>query len=534
MKMYLKETHGALCVLALVLCGAAHAVDETAPETAPLPFASAPLPESAVPEAPRAPPPPPPPEKPIEPGVVRVPYVPEIVKQQIRDQVRAELRADVVQDVLTHAKEQRWGVPGVLPDWIERIKLKGDFRVRAQGEFYDRDNGEFDYFDFLGANRAGGFGKLKEPFVNTREERHRLRERIRIALEATPANDVKVGIQISSGNTSDPVSTNQTLGNTGGRYQVVLDQAYLKYDDHDADRYPWLTIWAGRLPNPWLSTDLVWDGDLAFEGLAATYRYNLHGSSSLLEMNQRDRTLFFTAGAFPIQEVALSARDKWLFGTQLGTEFIFRSQSVLKFALGYYDYVNITGKLNAADDDDLDYTAPDFMQKGNTLFDIRNDLDEATDRWALASDYNLIDFALSYDMATFAPYHLVLALDYVKNIGYDKSEIQRRTGGAAINPIDEKNIGYQLQFTMGWPLVLERGKWRVSFAYKYLQRDAVLDAFTDSDFHLGGTNAKGFMLGGSYALYKNTWLSARWMSSDEITGLPLSIDVFQVDLNAKF
>ncbi len=62
----------------------------------------------------------------------------------------------------------------------------------------------------------------------------------------------------------------------------------------------------------------------------------------------------------------------------------------------------------------------------------------------------------------------------------------------------------------------------------------MLDAFTDSDFHLGGTNAKGFMIGGQYAIYKNTWLAARWMSADEITGLPLAIDVFQLDLNAKF
>ena len=30
------------------------------------------------------------------------------------------------------------------------------------------------------------------------------------------------------------------------------------------------------------------------------------------------------------------------------------------------------------------------------------------------------------------------------------------------------------------------------------------------------------------------WLAARWMSADEISGLPLSIDVFQLDLNAKF
>ena len=62
----------------------------------------------------------------------------------------------------------------------------------------------------------------------------------------------------------------------------------------------------------------------------------------------------------------------------------------------------------------------------------------------------------------------------------------------------------------------------------------MLDAFTDSDFHLGGTNAEGFFVGGAYGLYKNTWLAARWMSADEISGLPLSIDVFQLDLNATF
>ena len=62
----------------------------------------------------------------------------------------------------------------------------------------------------------------------------------------------------------------------------------------------------------------------------------------------------------------------------------------------------------------------------------------------------------------------------------------------------------------------------------------MLDAFTDSDFHLGGTNSKGWLLGGSYGLTENAWLTARYMSADEIDGPPLGIDVFQLDLNAKF
>ena len=76
--------------------------------------------------------------------------------------------------------------------------------------------------------------------------------------------------------------------------------------------------------------------------------------------------------------------------------------------------------------------------------------------------------------------------------------------------------------------------WQLSLAYRYLEADATVDAFTDSDFHLGGTNNKGFILGAQYGLGKNTWLSARWMSSNEISGLPLAVDVLQLYFNAKF
>ena len=62
----------------------------------------------------------------------------------------------------------------------------------------------------------------------------------------------------------------------------------------------------------------------------------------------------------------------------------------------------------------------------------------------------------------------------------------------------------------------------------------MLDAFADSDFHLGGTNAKGWTLGGGYTFGKNTSIGARWLSSDSITGIPFSNDVVQIDLVTKF
>ena len=71
-------------------------------------------------------------------------------------------------------------------------------------------------------------------------------------------------------------------------------------------------------------------------------------------------------------------------------------------------------------------------------------------------------------------------------------------------------------------------------AYKRIEQDALLDAFTDSDFRLGGTNSKGYILSGSYGLAKNTAASLRYFSGDAISGAPFSVDVLQVDLNVRF
>ena len=61
-----------------------------------------------------------------------------------------------------------------------------------------------------------------------------------------------------------------------------------------------------------------------------------------------------------------------------------------------------------------------------------------------------------------------------------------------------------------------------------------IDAFVDSDFGLGGTNLKGYFVGGNLGLATNVWASARWMSANNIAGVPYAVDVVQVDLNAKF
>ena len=62
----------------------------------------------------------------------------------------------------------------------------------------------------------------------------------------------------------------------------------------------------------------------------------------------------------------------------------------------------------------------------------------------------------------------------------------------------------------------------------------MLDIFSDSDFRGGGTDNKGYILQGQYALDDNTWMTLKLISADEIDGPLYGLDTVQLDLNAAF
>lgn len=478
------------------------------------------------------------------PADIRVTHVPEFIQQKIREELSKEMAGQVAAKIMERARMEGWGLPNVVPSWARRIKFSGDVRLRAQADLFAEDNieGVLDgYLDYMEINRAGGRTRTDEPYLNTSEDRERMRVRARLGLEAEIAKSFDAGLRLSTGG-SDPVSTNQTLGTGMSRYSVSWDQVWLRYRAGRVEA-PWLTMWGGRMPNPWLSTDLVWDGDLGFEGVAATFAV---GPNGMTRNDGAVRKLFLTLGAFPLQEVERASRDKWLYGSQLGFEFGRRDASRLRIGAAYYVYENITGVRNAPGTAFNDYTAPGFVQKGNLMFNIRNDAstgDPNAELWALAADYKLVNLTVEYDFVPKGDFHLILTADYVKNVGYDVDEILARANGVASRSqgvvggssvFEERTEGYQVRLATGYPGASIAGRWQIYGGYRYLERDAVLDAFTDSDFHLGGTDTKGWFAGMEYALRKNVWVNARWMSADSIDGAPMGVDVAQLDLNARF
>lgn len=444
---------------------------------------------------------------------VRVPYVPETVKAEIKESLK--------QEVLAQAKAERWAEPGTLPEWLDRIVWEGDMRLRYQGEYFQQSNvSPLVYNAFTGSS-----------LTNTQQDVDLWRIRVRIGMLAKITETLGAGFRLATGNLNNPVSTNTSLGNSFSALQLVLDRAYLKWDPSER----W-SVSAGRMPNPWFwPTDLVWDEDLNFDGLAGSFKPRITGST----------TGFLTAGAFPVFQFTPSTtspnpKDKWLFGVQGGAEWKPDGGLRARGAVALFDYQNIAGLRNSvAQPNANDWTAQGFRQKGNTLFDINFGTGNPA-LFALAPRYRVLNIGGEFDLGRFDPLFVKLAADWAKNIGFDRNEIRARTG----LDVEPRTTAYQARLTVGADAIRKLHDWQFFIGYRYVERDAVLDAFTDSDFYLGGTDTKGFFVGGFYGLDRNAFLRLRYLSGNEIHGpalgngasarLPLAIDVLQADLNVRF
>ena len=452
-------------------------------------------------------------EKAINEKMVRVQYVPDIVKKELREDIKKDVMSS-----LNYKAGERLGVP----DWIDRMHWEGDLRLRYQHDGFASGNPSPS--DFNSANFTN--------VSNTTEDQDRLRIRARLGVKAKVNDWLTAGVGLTTGSATDPISPNQTQGTNSAKYNFGLDRAYLK-----AEIKPWLNVVGGRFANPWLSTDLVWDPDLAFDGVAASFTPRINDNWSS----------FLTLGAFPLEQTEVhsnngnpkaatnNAKSKWMYGSQVGIKWTAPDLSTAKLGIALYEFKHVEGIRNTDFSGAYDGTAPAFRTKGNTYFDItyggNNNL--LTDTFGLASKFRELNLTGQLDIATFNPIHVMVTADYVRNIGFDAQEIATRT---SITPKKEVN-GYQLKLAVGMPTTYRSNDWQAFASYKYLEADAVMDAYTDSDFYLGGTNAKGWILGTSYGIDKNTWLTARWFSADEITpraSSPLAIDVLMLDLNAKF
>lgn len=495
-------------------------------------------------------------------SVKRVPYVPEVVKDQIRGELKKE--------VLEEAKNDNWAAPNLIPEWTKRLRFFGDARLRYEIDNMGRGNAVDYYPDFNAINSGKPFDvNFRDPsserWLNTNRRRSRVRLRARFGAEANIGQGFFTELRLGSGDSATPVSLNQTLGGSGGffsKYQFWLDRAAIRYEHVFGQAG--LEVLFGRFENPFFRTDLIWDENVNFDGAALRTSMPLGGAFRS----------FFSAAVSPIFNTAFDfaaerpdkfkSIDKWLYAAQVGTEWRPAERFGLKLGVAYYFFDKAQGLVSSDCDThiasitcDTDHTRPSFAQKGNTYRPLRTPSIAALDSEFIdgASRYQYFglsslfrELVATARLEVLAAAELKLGVDgeVVRNLGFRPSAI----AADAVNnfkpcaaddaicrdnpPYGGGSLGYLGRLSLGTPRMDRRWNWNVAVTYRYLQSDATLDAFTNSEFALGGTNNKGFVAATALAIADNVILTARWLSSDVVVGPQYSIDVLHLDLMARY
>ncbi|WP_454866659.1 putative porin [Pseudomonas umsongensis] len=321
---------------------------------------------------------------------------------------------------------------------------------------------------------------------NKDQDRQRIRARLGAFSEINP--QVDTGIRIATGSSDDARSTNQDLNNYFDKKQIWLDLGYV---DYHPDAIKNLHVIGGKMLQPWVSMgDIIWDSDINPEGLALTYKYPLGNTE-----------LFGSAGHYTLKdnvdgEGVQFKHDLRLYAGQLGARFAITDN--LKMTVG--------GSLYAYDNDEdstcTASTSPCALAvNGNT----------PGEQFRLWEGFSQIDIGG-------LPMPLSLYGQYVHNA---EASNDKDTGWLA--GVKTKVYGFGLDYN-----------------YRDVQQNAVVGAFTDSDFANGFTGSRGSKLKVSYELDKNFTLGATYfMANSDYTNASVNlkdsdINTLQLDAEAKF
>jgi hypothetical protein len=308
------------------------------------------------------------------------------------------------------------------------------------------------------------------------KDRQRIRARLGAYTDINP--QVSTGIRIATGGSNDARSTNQDLDGYFVKKDLWLDQGYI---DYHPDAIKNLHIIGGKMAQPWVSMgDIIWDSDINPEGLAATYSLPIN----------KGFELFGSAGNYTLKDNidgdgTQFKNDLRLNAGQLGARFT--PMDALKVTVGgsIYQYQN-----------DKDSAA--LAVNGNN-----------TNRFRLLEGFGQVDInGLAVPLAVYGQYVVNNATDSDEDTGW-------------LTGVKTKVFGFGLDYN-----------------YRDTQRNAVVGAFTDSDFANGTTGSRGHKLGVSYDIDKNFSVGATYFltKADYAVASQRDADAntLQLDVLAKF
>ena len=320
------------------------------------------------------------------------------------------------------------------------------------------------------------------------KDRQRIRARLGAYTQINP--QVNTGIRIATGGGDDARSTNQDLDNYFDKKQLWLDQAYIDYHPTAVKD---LHLIGGKMPQPWVSTgDVIWDSDINPEGVAATYKHNLGNSG--VEM-------FGSAGYYTLKdnvdgEGVQFRHDLSMYAGQLGTRFAPPDSLTVTLGGSVYGYKN-----------DDDSKCPTTGTKTTPCALAVNG--NSTSEFRLYEGFGQVDIAN-------LPLPLSLYGQYVHNAATDSDQD------------DAWLVGFKSKLNA----------FSLDYNYRDVQRNAVVGAFTDSDFANGTTGSRGHKVKLGYEIDKNFGVGVTYYLTKAdyatTTQKDANTNTLQLDVEAKF
>jgi len=389
--------------------------------------------------------------------------------------------------------------------WLKDLKFSGDLRLRYEGQ------------DFTSGNPA------------ETDPRNRFRFRLRYGFEKTFNEQMKVGFAMASGEQTggtnvDPTATNVTFDNLFNFKDIFIEKAYATYTPNWAKIGPIekLEITLGKANNPFElgSSEMVWDRDVKPEG--AYEKINI----KLINSDNFDLNAYLLGAQYILDEDAvlgsgnLASGDSELFAAQLGvnpvfyTPFLQRPVDILQ-AVSFYAYPEYAQNFNFT----IGGAAGTSLARGNPNV-VGN-----------ASELDARSFEVVESFTEMAVYPYGLPLRFFCDLAVNAN------AAASAPSVTGGDFAYAFGTRVG--ALSKKGDWELRYEYRYLGANALVGAFTDSDFGLGGVGKQGNVFKLAYQLTDNLILASSAYFVDNLNAGTAGIRDeqqrrFQLDLVWKF
>jgi hypothetical protein len=459
-----------------------------------------------------------------------------VKKKLITDQEAEEVRGELTRKAATTAAG-KWKISAP----INEVELYGDMRVR-----YEQRQG------------TTPDGVPREPGSDDTLKRSRERYRLRLGLRGTLADDWFFGLRFET--STNPRSTNVTFGDDAGPFGKASDgigvgQAYLGYKG-----FRDITLTAGKMPNPLVTTLMVWDADINPEGMAEQWKhsYNFNfggGTTASAETYTKDGKsaavataaepwklkldLFVNLGQFlyddanpenPLGPRSVSSgklvpnSDNWILAWQAGARLNFPNNYYFQAAPVLYTYTGNGDTFNA------------FYVGGQPA--LTNTASMNTNQTGINSLMVLevpVEFGFKIGELPFRIFG-----DFAVN--FDADDRARAAGHPEAG--DQR---YAWQLGAGIGQLKAKHDWQLQAFWQHTEQYALDPNLVDSDFFDSRVNIEGIVVQAGYALSDAVVFNLSYgygRRSDKSLGTggvgdiginPLDkYQLFQADLNVKF